>query len=269
MVTGNKKIIKNIDEFQLVCYLDDIAFSYSIFNTNTKCFEKIQRFNIRNEKLEEIIDNNIELHNNWPSTLCAIKTTRTTFIPKPLFDKKNAKQYMKFLSPEENDETIQFNKQVFLDCYSVCSINRNLRYLLEEKFNNLKIKSSASLLVDYAFHLSKNSPNYLLMEVSENYFHIVYIHKKIFKFYNIFTFYSQQDFLYYFMNCIKELNIMTNKTTVNILSELDEENTLFSTLKEYIQIAFTDRPSMFLYRNNILEIPNHKHHNLFGQIICE
>ena len=91
MVTGNKKIIKNIDEFQLVCYLDDIAFSYSIFNTNTKCFEKIQRFNIRNEKLEEIIDNNLELHNNWPSTLCAIKTTRTTFIPKPLFDKKNAK----------------------------------------------------------------------------------------------------------------------------------------------------------------------------------
>ena len=275
MATGNNKIVKNINDCQLIFYLDNNIFSYSIFNKNTRCFEKLKSYQIENtvsdlsETIKKIIDTNNELQNDWPIKLGCVNVTHSTLIPKVLFDKKSVGQYINLSAPENKQEVIKYNEQVFLDCYSVYTINENLLFLLKEKFNNLKIKSSASLLLDYALYLSQKSLNYLLLEVSKNYFHIIYIQNKSLEFYNKFIFNNPNDFLYYFMNCVRELKIDTKFIKAHVISDLDLQNKLFIALKKYIGISFINRPSVFSYRDKISESPNHKNHNLFGQIICE
>ncbi len=259
-------------DLKLIIYINQDIFSYTIFNTNKNCFEEINQYNLlRNQKnlSEEIlktIESNSILSKNYSKILCAVDFETSTFIPIELFNKNNINHY---INDNNQENKIEYIKQQFIDCYTLFTIPKNILEILETKYNNIHIKPFASIIVDYAMHIHNKNDSQILTQVNKNNFHITFVNNGQFIFYNKFNFESTDDFLYYFMNCLHILEIDGKKTNTFVITELDNKLELFQKLSKYLQILFLEKPSNFLYKNQILEYETYKNHKLFSQLICE
>ena len=276
MEIGNNEITKLIDNLKLIFYLDYNHFSYSIFNIHNNCFEKIKNYTIDvdknrfSEEIQNIIKTDSDLCQKYKTIIGSIDIKPCTFIPEILFDKTNINDYLNFTSKINKNETCIYNKQQFADCYSIFPINNTLLSILQCNFNKLKIKNTGSVFVDYALNLSDKNNTEIFTQINEKDFHIALIKQSQFIFYNKFTFNNVADFVYHFMNCIRILDIDILKVKINFMSNLEKKNMLFDKIKKYVKtISFITRPREFLYQNDIVEDSEHKHHNLFSQLICE
>ena len=275
MEIGNNNEIQEVSQdLKLIFNISEDCFTYTIFNTIKNCFEKIKNHKIDsnadrlNIEIEHITNTDPYLRKKYSKTLGTLTTKFSTFIPEVLFDKKNIQKYID-CTHGEIDEEYRYVKQKFLNCYDVFTVNNNLLSSLKNHFQNLDLKSSSSVFVDYAINLSLKKSHETIIQVNKNHFHIIYITNGEFKFHNLFYFKNTSDFIYYLMNCLQTLGLKSNELELSITSELEKTNILFETLKKYININFMDRPSIFLYQDSIMQKTPHKHHNLFSQLICE
>ena len=76
------------------------------------------------------------------------------------------------------------------------------------------------------------------------------------------------DFVKIFSVIMRPTKVL-NFVNVNVISDLNKKNELFEELIKYVSISFTDRPSSFLYSNEIMKNPSYNNHYLFSQLICE
>ena len=272
MATGNKLHIGEPEDLKLILYLDQKSLSYTIYNSTINCFQNMKHYIIENknhETIKRLIESDSYLNKRYEKTLCVIDVDSSTFIPEPLFDVTNIDNYLKLTSNKDDSFQAKYIKQQFIDSYAVFEVKRDLIELIESKYQPINLKSTASLLVDYALSLKQLNTNHILAQVNENNFHLTFIQNGEFIFYNKFHFDTKEDFLYYFMNCIHTLSIPSRKSSILIMSNLNKENFLFEEIKKYIPISFIKRPENFLYDNSIIESDSHKFHNLFSQLICE
>ena len=259
-------------DLKLIIYINKENFSYTIFNSNNNCFEQFKEYNLTPnyehlfQESQNIFESDSILSKKYKKILCTIDFGTSTFIPLPLFDKKNTHHY---IEPTNKMDEIKYIKQQFIDCYTLFTIPKNISEFLERKYNNIIIKPFSSLLVDYAINISNNNDNQILTQINKNNFQITFVKNGQFNFYNNFNFESTDDFLYYFMNCLHILDIEETSIKTKVITELDKNSELFRQLSNYLEIIFLERPSGFLYKNQILENEPHKNHKLFSQLICE
>ncbi|MAQ31619.1 MAG: hypothetical protein CMD26_02660 [Flavobacteriales bacterium] len=273
METGNNPLKELTGNLKLVLYLDSTKFSYSIFNTDNNCFEIVEEKNLNynnniNEEIQSIINANQHLNKKYPTTLLAIDLGPSTLIPEVLFEEKYIEKYIDLTSNKNQDNTCYYSKQQFTDCYSISSVNHELMDLLKNYFQKIKIKPFSSIFIDYAINLNKKTKE-LYVQINAYNFHMTLVNNKQLEFYNKFEFRNTNDFVYYFMNCINNLDFETEKNAINITSELNPDHILIETIKKYITIKFINRPTHFLYKDSIIKNRSYQNHNLFSQLICE
>ncbi len=245
------------------------SFTYSVFNTKRNSFEKIKtiQFEKNTDYLKKEIEKTEDLKKNYDQILGTIYCSKSTFIPTTLFDKKYIHHYLNSDNKLNNPTYIQ---QKFTDCYCVYSPHQSLEKILTQSFKNIQIKSFNSVFVDYSIHMSQHGEKEIFVYINNNIFHITYVKKKKFIFYNEFEFNNHTEFLYFFMNCLNTLDLDPVNVKINIMSDLEKSNTIFQKLKKYINnLYFLKKPNQFLYENEKIEYMGYKHHSIFGQLICE
>lgn len=271
MATGNSQINKD-HHIKFILYIDNFSLTYSTFNLTKKCFESIERHTLENDSqnlislIDKLLPTNATRH-KYTDTLVAINQAQSIFIPEQLYDDKNISNYINLNKTFEN---YLITKQKFTNCYSISSIDQKIEKFLKKKFQTINIKSFPSVLVDYSIYRSKKNNNEIFVYLEKDKFNIVYLQDKQFIFHNQFLFECQNDFLYFFTNCLHVLNIDQQKTCVNIISNLVKKHSYFNLMKDYIQnIIFLNKPDNFLYSQQLLDFQDYQNHHIFSQIICE
>lgn len=276
MGIGNNDMNLTNNLQQFIFHLDYNFFSCTSFDSKTNYFEKIELYDIDikktqlNNAVASILDKKINLNKKGNNALGIINTSTHTFIPESLFDKEKTGKYLQFNQKDNQRNDICYNKQKFTDCYSIFSINSDLHKILKKYFHKLHLKSLSSVFVDYALNLNKDTSETIFTNINKSKFQISLIKNQKFIFFNEFQFQNQDEFLYFFLNCFSILNLDTCKTQVNIMSDLEKNNKIFTLLEKYIKhLVFLNRPNNFLYSNDIMKFSEHQHHTLFSQIVCE
>ena len=274
MGIGNNEKIFMSNNCKLIFHVDYNSFTYSIYNINNNCFDNIKSYKLNGDKISQniksIIENDGNFKKKYMKIMGSIDVGASTFIPESIFQKKDIKNYLDLTSGLIKNHNILYTKQNFTNCYSVFSINRILHELLKTSFHNITLKHTGAVFTDYALNLSTKGTNELFVMINKLDFHITFIKNKKLSFYNKFEFETENDFLYHFLNCIETLSINLVKTSINIMSNLDKKHNLFKLIEKYVQkFNLIERPTKFLYTNEILEKDSHIHNNLFNQIVCE
>ena len=273
METGNNYNKEPFEDLKLILYIDQDSFSYSIFNKKKNSFLVVKNYSIENynfNTIKNIIESDSYLIKKKSyKTLCVIDSYASTFIPTPLFDKSNIDNYINIVSEKDKAYQTKYVKQQFSDSYLIFKLKKDLLELIEKNFQLISLKSTASLIVDYALSLQQLKDNLLLVQVNKSNFHITLIKNGQFIFYNKFHFDTHEDFVYYLMNCLHTLSIPIKNKIILVMSNINKEDILFKKIKKYTQISFMQRPEKFIYENSIIIKESHKHHNLISQIICE
>tara|TARA_B100000902_G_C27272655_1_gene897148 strand:- start:301 stop:1131 length:831 start_codon:yes stop_codon:yes gene_type:complete len=276
MVIGNSEIEQETNSnLKLAFYIDSHNFSYIIFNIVKKSFERIKHIEVDSntdstyKQVEEILNQEIDLTKKYKKVLGSIDITQSSLIPEPLFDKNNLENYLDLIAPKKTGWINKYTKQKFTNCYTIFNIEKKLDILLQNQYPQLNLKPTSSIFLDYALNIHHAEKIKLFAEINQKNFHIILIENGNLKFYNKFQFESTNDFIYYLMNCINILDLKSEKLILSITTNLEKTNIIFNELKKYIKIRFLKRTPNFLYKNNVIDEPIYKNHNLFSQFICE
>jgi len=85
-------------------------------------------------------------------------------------------------------------------------------------------------------------------------------------FYNSFKYESTEDFIYYVLFAIKQLNLNTETLILTLLGEIEADSSIYKILHKYIRnIEFINRKSTGNYSEEIKKLPSHYHYTLLNK----
>ena len=214
------------------------GFSFCISNTQNEVFE-FSSFNFSKtvnspelvlEKLQEIFKTEKSLQEDFESVTVIHQNNLSTLVPNKYFKEDALKNYLK---------------------YSVKTIATEFEY-----------KHHSSILLEKLF-LQSNASLHFYVNISHSIFDIVVIEDAKLLFYNIFEYQTKEDFIYYVLFTLEQLELNPEETIISLLGDIDKESSLFKVLYTYVRnICFLNSKNTIF--NDQTEIAKHSNFILLG-----
>src|SRR5690606_6362565 len=180
----------------------------------------------KHPELTEKYDEVVVLHHN----------NLSTFVPLALFDENFLGNYL------------QYNVKVFesdffaYDTLGSYLINNvyvpyvNLNNFLIDAFSTFEYKHHASILVEKLLDFSKNDDDrQMFVHFDQKSFQIIVVQNQKLLFYNSFDFATKEDFAYYLLFTVEQLNLNPEFFTLKLLGHIAEEGELYKMAYTYVR----------------------------------
>jgi len=184
-----------------------------------------------------------------------------TLLPASFFKLDNLKKYFEFNHKLGEFEELNYNKLNHGNIYNVFAIPSDLSSIVVNYFNNFKVQHSASIFIDMALNLSKNSDDTnLFVHLHDRYFYVVAVKKNELIFSNCFEYEGTSDFIYFVMNVVEQLKFNPNDINVYAMGDIYKLSNNLLIMKRYLKNvslfdAFSD--DNFSYGFNDIELYKH------------
>ncbi len=193
-----------------------------------------------------------------------------TLVPSALYEAAKIDSYLELNHSmgEQSGLSCYGYEVTALSTYIVYALPDILKHSLEGIFPKIDFTHHTAPLLE-AFALNSKKGNELELHVSRDSFDIIYSKDGKLQLLNTFAYHTAEDFIYYLLYVMEQLEVDRNHIELRISGEIEERSALFETLYKYI------RHPQLIYRNDAVnysqslnQIPLHKYRNLFNQYLC-
>ncbi|KJD32826.1 hypothetical protein PK35_07535 [Tamlana nanhaiensis] len=273
MALQNKKITKLTNtELSIQISLSGLSFCILNRDTNTITFLKEVTFAkkenpfgvldaLKNEFNTEAVLNHLfaevfVIHDNELSAL----------VPKALFNDACLADYLKFNTKILKSDFITYDDIKVNDSASVYVPYININNFIYEKFGKFTYKHISTVLIE---SILKTDVNYLVpkayVNVSKGHFEIVIVQNKKLQLYNSFFYNSKEDFIYYILFCLEQLQLSPETVNLIFLGDIDAYDDLYVITYKYIRlIFFGDREDHYRYAIDAQPKNNHSNYSIIS-----
>jgi hypothetical protein len=269
----------NTKSYKLYIELGNSGLKHTIFNTENNTFigfEEYRFTDIHNdyslvEPIQDIVANNSIYKKEFSSINVAIANNRSTLIPNAIFKADKLENFHQFNFSTQEEDLFFSDQLINLSAYNVYSIPDFITKL----FNNVKnvhFKHFSSSLIEASLLNAKHEKALSLIHVHilPTSFQIVVIKNQKLELYNSFIYQSSEDFIYYLLFVLDQLNINNEDASLTLTGDIEKKSTIYSMLHKYIKtLNFGSRPNNIEFSYIFEEIPKQFHHSLFNQFRCE
>ncbi len=248
METGLKTIQpNNISEFSnyklsIQVSLNGLCFCILRIDTNT--FEYYKTFVFEKkltpstivEKLDAIFNSESILKLAFKSVKVIHNNMLFSLVPKAMFDKTNAIDYLKFNTKPLPNDTILYNYHENNTSYCVYLAFTAVNDYLNTKYKSIENIHYTSLLLQSIQHLKQNNIGHkVYLNIHNNQLDIIALNANQLIFQNVFNYTTKEDFIYYTLFTLEQLNLDPNDVEVVILNAIKKESDEFKILYKYIR----------------------------------
>lgn len=222
--------------------------------------------------LEQIINKTPWLRRTFQNTVVVAETPYSTFVPKVLFEKKAALNYLQFINPPTDHFTILTDNLTNLDAVTVFGISDNLIHCLSNWFNVSKIHHLSSVLTESLLLNYKNKleePKIFVHIRRQNFDLIIMANQKL-RFFNTFHYRSKEDFAYFLLFAIEQSGLNPEFSELIFLGEILKVSEMYEIAHRYIRhLSFIKSVDRVTYSPAFQEIPLHFYYSLLNVQLCE
>ena len=192
--------------------------------------------------------------------------TLSTFVPKPLFSDKHLADYLKYNNKILPNDYITFDVITNNDMVNVYIPYVNINNFFFEKFGAFQYKHFATILLEHLFQLSRTDEEATVyVHVQEQQFEIVVIQQKKLLFYNSFEYFSSEDFIYYLLYTIEQLQLNPNSLPLYFLGNIDKSDVLYNVAYTYIRhVDLLEKNVLFGFDDEIEKPASHRDFTLLN-----
>ncbi|WP_420572585.1 DUF3822 family protein [Kordia sp.] len=273
METTNKHIEDQTNLNKLSIQISLNGLSFCILNTIDNTITALQHFpfsNVTNPlQLESEIVSIFEKHNDlfdqsFQSVTVSHINTLSTFVPKPLFSDKNLADYLKYNNKILANDYMTFDVIANNDMVNVYIPYVNVNNLLFEKYGAFHYKHFATILLENIFQLTNSSEeSTVYVHVQKEQFEIVVIQQKKLILYNSFEYTSSEDFIYYLLFTIEQLQLNTDTLQLYFLGDITKKDVLYSVTYTYVRnVSFLQKNYSFNFSAAITPTESHRNFTL-------
>ena len=214
------------------------------------------------EKLQDIFKKEKSLQYDFETVTVIHQNNLNTLVPNEYFKKDALKSYLKYSIKTIATDLITFDELDFMNSKNVYVPYVNINNFLFQNFGEFEYKHYSSVLLEKLFSIATNDIC-CYIHVSKSTFDIVIIKNSNLQFFNIFEYKTKEDFMYYVLFTLEQLELSTEETLVTVLGDIEEDSDLFRLMYTYIRnIDFLSSKNAVF--NNQKEISKHSNFILLG-----
>ena len=214
------------------------------------------------EKLQDIFKKEKSLQYDFETVTVIHQNNLNTLVPNEYFKEDALKSYLKYSIKTIATDLITFDELDFMNSKNVYIPYVNINNFLFQNFGEFEYKHYSSVLLEKLFSIASNDIC-CYIHVSKSTFDIVIIKNSNLQFFNVFEYKTKEDFMYYVLFTLEQLDLSTEETLVSILGDMEEDSDLFRLMYTYIRnIDFLSSKNAVF--NNQKEISKHSNFILLG-----
>ena len=214
------------------------------------------------EKLQDIFKKEKSLQYDFETVTVIHQNNLNTLVPNEYFKEDALKSYLKYSIKTIATDLITFDELDFMNSKNVYIPYVNINNFLFQNFGEFEYKHYSSVLLEKLFSIASNDIC-CYIHVSKSTFDIVIIKNSNLQFFNIFEYKTKEDFMYYVLFTLEQLELSTEETLVTVLGDIEEDSDLFRLMYTYIRnIDFLSSKNAVF--NNQKEISKHSNFILLG-----
>ncbi|MCB4797810.1 DUF3822 family protein [Neotamlana laminarinivorans] len=273
MALQNKKIIK-LSNSELSIQISLSGLSFCILNRETNtitflkdiCFPKKRNHFELLDTLKNEFDTEAVLNNSFSEVNVIHDNELATLVPKPLFSEDLLADYLKFNTKILKSDFITFDNIKINDSVTVYVPYININNFIYDKFGRFTYKHISTVLINAILKtdINFNVPK-AYVHVSKEHFEIVIVQNKKLLLYNSFFYNTKEDFIYYILFCIEQLQL--NPETINLifLGNIDAYDDIYVITYKYIRLVFFgDREDEYKYALDAQPKNNHSNYSIIS-----
>ena len=176
--------------------------------------------------LQSDFDNVVVLYNN----------DLNTFVPQVLFDENFLGSYLQYNVKVFENDFISYDEIANYDMNNVYIPYANINNALIDIYGNFNFKHSYSVLVKKLLDLSKNiDETQIFVHCQKDNFQLAAIKNQKLLLFNSFDFKTKEDFIYYLLFTIEQLQLNPETLQLKIFGNISKESEIFQIAYKYIR----------------------------------
>jgi len=246
------------------------GFSFCTTNTHNEVLEFSSYTFSKTKNSPELVLGNLQdifkkeksLQYDFETVTVIHQNNLNTLVPNEYFKEDALKSYLKYSIKTIATDLITFDELDFMNSKNVYIPYVNINNFLFQNFGEFEYKHYSSVLLEKLFSIASNDVC-CYIHVSKSTFDIVIIKNSNLQFFNIFEYRTKEDFMYYVLFTLEQLELSTEETLVSVLGDIEEDSDLFRLMYTYIRnIDFLSSKNAVF--NNQKEISKHSNFILLG-----
>ena len=211
------------------------------------------------------------LNGEYQSVMVFFEPEKTTLIPNPLFDPDEKELIARFNFTIPDHHNIRHEPVESLDASILYPFPDNLEKILSEIYPGVIIKSHLGAMTEILLISTKNLPvaKRIYVNVRSAYLDLIILEGKKLLFCNSFGYRSKQDFIYFIIFVMEQLNINPEEIELIFSGKIDKKSDLFDIAYKYVRhIDFQPLPDNYSFSYVFNEIPAHMFFGLIHSPLC-
>ncbi|MDN3723617.1 DUF3822 family protein [Aequorivita sp. SDUM287046] len=209
--------------------------------------------------IESIIFKNEILNSSFSEVSVIYSTPVYSLVPSPLFDETKASEYLKFnskiLANDYMANDVLENQEIVVVYVPFMNINN----FFFEKYGAFNYFHSTTVFLKTIFAIEKYSLPKMYLHFQKNNFDCIVLNNGELQLCNSYSFKTPEDFIYYTLFCMEQLNLNPDNCTVILCGEIEKDDANYKLAYTYI------RNLEFLNINSSINLSSDKYlpHNQF------
>lgn len=242
-MTLRKNSTLNKSHKELSIQLGLSGLSFCILDGSTKKIHSLDTIELENTTVPEDLIAHLENWFNKPENQDMIfekvvaihENELSAVVPKPLFNESNLSDYLKYNVKILENDYLSYDAIDQHEIYNVYVPFTNVNNYLFDKFGDFEYKHASSILIETLVNQAKKGDKPTLYAyISRTHFEIITTDQKQLILYNTFSYHQKEDFIYYLLFTIEQLNLNPEKVTVYLLGLIDPQSELYQIAYQYI-----------------------------------
>jgi len=268
---------QRMDDLQLFVQVAKSQFQFAFFDPYAKkmvgveCWEidGNQNWHQISEELTEIFrQKQFQVH--FKSVYFSLVDSLYTLVPSSLYEPSKKADYLK-LNHRLNDpaEHLFLNYEIsVLRSQIVYAFPLILHNFLIGRFPKLNVFHSLSPCLE-AFSLQKKQTEQMHLYLHSDRFDFIYFADDKLQLVNSYPYQTVEDFIYYLLFVIEQLNIDRDRTHLTLSGEFEEGSTLHDLILQYIRRPeILERSQGIEFSKPLDQLTRHQYANLFNLYLC-
>ena len=268
----------NTSDYYLCLQTGNGGVSYAVFNPDTNKYIPLESLTSGYPKpgkdtpgLKDVLEEIAWLKQPFLKVFLVVDNPLSTLIPPSLFMEEEAMTYLKFNHPVTEHDTALFNHLKTANVITVFGMTKADMADAVATWNNISFFHSTSVIIEslQINYKNKTDNNTLFLNVRDGGFDLVYFKNNKLHFYNFFRFNTKEDFIYFLLTAIEELQLNPEQLRLMLSGEIDKSSVFYEMIYRYVRtIRFVERNEVFGYTYLLDDLMGHKQYTLFNVLQC-
>ena len=197
--------------------------------------KELSPFEVQRE-LKDLLTNHQILDLDIADTVVIHRNNLFSLVPKALFDPDELANYLKFNAKILANDLIEFDEIESHDLVNVYVPYMNINNYIFDLFGEFEFVHNGTVILQSLLKSSGNlSEPVCYVHVGHNQMDIVVLSRKQLLFYNSFQYRTKEDFIYYLLFTLEQLDLDPEFIPVRFFGLIDEDDELYGICYEFIR----------------------------------